>query len=315
MGGAMQLVLGTNDGVWTVRDGAPERVGLAGKRVTHVASGGEVILAALPHDGLYVCAAEERRVWTGDARSCAIGPSGAFYVGVEPAVVHRSDDGGDTWRRFDAIDDLPTRSEWTFPPPPHEPHVLSIDFLPGEPEGLLAGIEVGGVIVSRDGGASWGELNSGVYVDIHSVRPDPSQPGHLYAVTGAGFYASENGGATWERRMEGVGNWYTIGMHIHPQHGGEILMVAGDSPPGVNGRAYFSQDGGRGWEELQDEGLRFGNGHAPVPLFANGGAWLGSNNGELLRAADPRGRWSVVCEIGAAINAMAGDGSPSSVMH
>ena len=98
-------------------------------------------------------------MWEGDARSCAIGPDGALIAGVEPAMIYRSDDGGDTWRRLDPIDALPTRAEWTFPPPPHEPHVLSIDFLPEDPAALLAGVEVGGVILSPDRGETWVERN------------------------------------------------------------------------------------------------------------------------------------------------------------
>ena len=52
---------------------------------------------------------------------------------------------GASWRRCDAIDLLPTRAQWTFPGPPHEPHVLSIDFLINGSTAVVAGVEVGGV--------------------------------------------------------------------------------------------------------------------------------------------------------------------------
>ena len=146
----MKLSIGTDDGLWELEESS-RRLGLAGKRVHHVSRRNGLTLAAVPHDGLYALdGGSERKLWAGDARSCAVGPDGALYVGIEPAMIHRSDDGGESWRRLDAIDRLPSRPTWTFPPPPHEPHVRSIDFLTGEPASVLVGVEVGGVIVSRD---------------------------------------------------------------------------------------------------------------------------------------------------------------------
>jgi len=127
----MTITFGTNDGVWQLAEDTARRTGLAGKEVSHVGSRKGVTLAAVPYDGLYeLSITGERRIWEGDARSCAIGPDGKLYVGVEPAMVFRSDDAGETWKRLDKIDELPTRESWYFPPPPHEPHVRSIDFLP-----------------------------------------------------------------------------------------------------------------------------------------------------------------------------------------
>ena len=48
----------------------------------------------------------------------------------------------------------------------------------------VAGVEVGGVLVSTDAGATWHEENKGLNVDVHSVRPDPFSSA-LFAVTGA----------------------------------------------------------------------------------------------------------------------------------
>jgi hypothetical protein len=307
----MAFALGTADGVWEVDDERCDRIGLAGKLVTHVARRGELTLACVPGDGLYaIDASGERRVFEGDARACAIGPDAARYVGVEPAMLFRGETGGQ-WVRCDAIDELPTRGEWTFPPPPHLPHVLSIDFLPAEPASVLAGIEVGGVILSRDRGRSWIERNAGIYVDVHSVRPDPSQPGLLVAVTGDGFYASEDDGGSWEKRMAGVGHDYTVGMHVNPARARELLIAAGDRPPGLNGRIYHSLDAGESWVELAVEETR----RVSVPFFAEGCAWLATHAGRLLRAEDPRKGWSLDRELPTQLNCVACEGSPSSVMH
>ena len=92
------MILGTNDGVWQVTDGRHERIALDGKYVSHVATSGSRIFAAVPHDGLYdVADAGEARIWEGDARSCGISPEGKLYVGTEPAMIYRSDDNGTNW--------------------------------------------------------------------------------------------------------------------------------------------------------------------------------------------------------------------------
>ncbi len=318
------MILATRDGVFSYDphesdekgQGEAQRLGLAGKPVTHVSHNRDGVLASVPKDGLYaIRGGETQQLYEGDVRSCAVGPNGVLFLGIEPAMVFRSDDAGASWQRCDAIDQLPTRDTWTFPPPPHQPHVLSIDFLPGEPDAVLAGVEVGGVLLSRDGGRTWCERNEGIYVDVHSVRPDPTRPGHLVAVTGGGYYASEDGGESWERRMEGMGNGYTIGLAAHPLHTGELLVASGDRPPGLNACIYHTTDAGKSWAELTGDLLAGPHKWAPVPCFTHGAAWLGTDRGKLLRAEDPRGQWEAIADVGAAIHAIAGEGIPSSVMH
>jgi len=310
----MAIMLGTNDGVWELTNGQLNRVGLAGKDVSHVATRNGTTLAAVPRDGLYaVSKAGERLVWEGDARACALAPDGAFYVGTEPAMIFRSHDAGATWQRSDNIDQLPTRAEWYFPPPPHQPHVRSIDFIPGSAGHVLVGIEVGGVLLSQDGGDSWQELNNGVYVDVHTVRPDPLQAGRLVAVTGRGFYASDDGGASWEKRMQGIGQRYTVGLHANPTRAGELLVTAGDGPPGVNAGVYHSRDAGQHWEAVVHAALPGEYSRVPVVFFADDAAWIATRQGQIFRAEEVQGEWSLVGELPATIHTAASEGSPSSV--
>ena len=122
----MGILFGTDDGVWKIDNGTEERIGLVGKSVCHVADRGTSVLAAVPRDGLYeISGPDDRLIWEGDARACAVGPDDRLYVGMEPAMVFRSEDRGQTWSRSDGIDQLPTRDEWYFPSPPHKPHPAS----------------------------------------------------------------------------------------------------------------------------------------------------------------------------------------------
>jgi hypothetical protein len=174
--------------------------------------------------------APAQHVWQGDARSCLAWDSGSgdragsggspavgLAVGAEPADVFASLDGGASWTRgTDSFSSAPSRPTWSFPPPPHIPHVLSIERLPanavdGLEEGkqaaqaesqqgskqfrLVAGIEVGGVMVSGafdgvpaqlDGalsGDAWQErTGEGLYPDGERL-PGPGRLGYLNSVS------------------------------------------------------------------------------------------------------------------------------------
>lgn len=307
----MAIFFGTRDGVWQLDGASPERVTLAGKPVSHVADRNGAVIAAVPRDGLYdISGGHERRLWEGDARACAVAPDGALYAGIEPAMVFRSDEGGASWTRLDAIDGLPTRDEWYFPPPPHEPHVRSIDFL-GAASNVLVGVEVGGVLRSDDRGQTWRELNDGVHPDVHTVRPDPNELDRLIAVTGGGLYLSEDAGVSWERVPLEQG--YAVGLHFNPERAGEVLIATGERPPGLDARVHHSLDGGRSWLQLAQAPLPERYGRVPVVLFADGSAWIATEEGRVFRADDAREAWTLACEVSAPIDCASAGGSPSSV--
>ena len=155
-----------------------------------------------------------------------------------------------------------------------------------------------------------------MYVDVHSVRPDPSRPNTLYAVTGAGFYASTDAGRSWRAQMANVRNTYTVGLSVHPNRAGVLLVAAGDRPPGRNARLYRSDDGGATWAAIADRALPDPFPRAAVPLLTATGAWLGADDGRLFHAAETSEPWQPVAELPGAINCLAVAGeSPSSVMH
>ena len=45
------------------------------------------------------------------------------FAGTEPSALFRSADGGATWERAEGLDELPSSSEWSFPPRPETHHV------------------------------------------------------------------------------------------------------------------------------------------------------------------------------------------------
>jgi photosystem II stability/assembly factor-like uncharacterized protein len=180
---------------------------------------------------------------------------GRLYIGVSPALLYISDDGGETWRACDSIKQIPGYERWTFPPPPHIPHVRSIAPDPHVAGAVYIGIEEGGVYRSEDGGRSWQSLNDGLYWDVHTIAP--AEGSRLYATTGDGFHRSDDGGRHWTHITAGLDRSYTLPFLASLQRPGLVYTAAAATPPpgwgrGADAALYRSLDGGEHWTQLTD---------------------------------------------------------------
>ncbi len=154
-----------------------------------------------------------------------------LFVGSSHARLFRSDDRGRTFTECNGFLKIPGRERWTFPPPPHVPHVRSIAFDPHEPSTIYVGVEEGGVFRSRDGGGTFEALNDGLYWDVHTVAVDPLDSRRLYATTGGGFYRSNNAGKSWHRVTHGIHRSYTIPLLVDAAGRETIFTAAAAGPP------------------------------------------------------------------------------------
>jgi len=103
---------------------------------------------------------------------------GAVYAGTEPSRLFRSDDRGESWRELEALLELPSRPNWSFPPRPWTSHVRWIAPSPHDAGLLLVGIELGGLMWSEDGGETWEDHRPGAKLDVplSGLAPDYSRP-------------------------------------------------------------------------------------------------------------------------------------------
>jgi photosystem II stability/assembly factor-like uncharacterized protein len=180
--------------------------------------------------------------------------AGRVYLGVSPALLYWSDDGGESWETCEAIRRIPGYESWTFPPPPHIAHVRSVAPDPQVVGAVYIGVEEGGVYRSADRGETWQSLNEGLYWDVHTVAPAP-QGGPLYATTGRGFYRSDDGGRHWSHLMAGLDRPYTVPLVASQRWPGRLYTAAAAGPPpswrqGANAALYRSDDGGEHWVRL-----------------------------------------------------------------
>jgi photosystem II stability/assembly factor-like uncharacterized protein len=154
--------------------------------------------------------------------------------------IFKSVDGGTSWRASN-------RGLLALP-------VFSLALDPVTPGVLWAGSPyVAGVLRSTDGGATWMERNGNrePLEVVSDLAVDPRDPETVWAAS-RGVFVTEDGGATWEARSEGLvdegGNFASV--HVlqlaaaHPS-----VAYAGTSAP-EGARLYKTVDAGAHWVQL-----------------------------------------------------------------
>jgi hypothetical protein len=172
--------------------------------------------------------AREEEIW---AMAASPQVADQLFIGTSHGRLMRSDDRGRTFHELTAFLKVPGRDRWSFPPPPHIPHVRSISFDPTYPGLMYVGVEEGGVFRTNDAGHSFEALNSGLYHDVHTVAVDPEDSRRLYATTGRGFYVSKNAGGSWRHVEAGFHRTYTVPLMVVGGERVAIYTVAAATPP------------------------------------------------------------------------------------
>lgn len=141
----------------------------------------------------------------------ADGVGGRLYAGTRPAAVYVTELSGDSvgpdslsWRELDGFQDLPSRGEWRLPR--HDDLAQVRDVHAPEGNRVVAGVEVGGVHVSDDGGETWAQQLDGVDRDIHELHAVSAT--EWLAATGDGLYHTTDSGGTWLRVDDGLDQQY-----------------------------------------------------------------------------------------------------------
>src|SRR5580692_7244871 len=230
-------------------------------------------------------------------------------VGALPAHLYISENRGKTWRELKALRSAPSVAKWCFPPPPRIGHVKDIVF---DGDRLLVGIEIGALLVSKDFGESFTELEvdpDPVECDIHRVLVHPKRPQRIIVANGiVGVMSTDDGGATWRKNPMPPHADYPDAIVIHPDEPDTVFLTAGVGWPShwyeigkARGKIARSRDGGNTWQRLLG-GLP--NGQRAVYSALTIEAWKG---GSALYAADTDGlvfesldggeHWTIVAEV------------------
>lgn len=214
------------------------------------------------------------------------GGGGAFFG----SGVWRSIDSGETWTltklTSGEMDDWAAQDPdfaamigWTGETPPFAKDFAQIWSLCAAHGKVYAGTKPAGLLESVDGGETWSRVQSlsdhpsakdwnpgAAGLILHTIVPDPGDPAKLWiGISAAGVFATEDGGATWERRNRLSNaeqgddlNAYAVladGDVGHCVHN----MVRAEGPGDLlyqqnHHGVWRSSDGGRSWDGV-NEGL------------------------------------------------------------
>jgi photosystem II stability/assembly factor-like uncharacterized protein len=241
------------------------------------------------------------------------------YVGVEPAALFRSADGGKTFELVRGLWDHPHRPTWTPGGGGLCLHTILQD--PRDPNKLAVAISTGGVYRSDDGGGSWRSSNTGIRADfnpedqrfpeygqcVHKVARDAANPDRLFLQNHGGIYRSDDHGQTWNDIGAGVPSDFGFPMVAHPHTSGTAYVIPnGDAfnrwTPDARLRVYRTSDAGASWQGLT-RGLPQKDAYITVlrdaftsDELAPSGLYFGTRSGELYASADDGDSWELLAE-------------------
>ena len=194
-----------------------------------------------------------------------------IFLGTAPHAIFRSRDGGAGFERL-PIAEPEGLVQMGFPC-----RVIRLAGDPSDAGIVYAGIEVGGVIRSLDGGESWedccGELlklaehdhlksrilsdtDAEGMMDSHALAVSASRPDHVILATRMGLFESPDRALHW-REMD-IGRFspltYTRDVIVSPHDPDTLFATCSDEALGRTGSLYRSGDLGQSWERF-DHGI------------------------------------------------------------
>jgi photosystem II stability/assembly factor-like uncharacterized protein len=195
-----------------------------------------------------------------------------MYLGTSPVAVYRSDNGGDSWRKLPRVAS-PGRVKMNFPC-----RVTRLAIDPSSPDEIYAGLEVDGVLRSRDRGETWEDIgddlvklaqrphlksriasdteNEGM-LDTHALTVSSAQPGTVFLAVRMGLFRSADRGTTWQD-ME-IGRFspltYARDVVVSPHNARTLVAALSPAARSTDGSLYQSDDLGQSWRRI-DHGIK-----------------------------------------------------------
>lgn len=245
-------------------------------------------------------------------KSLAVSPHtpGTVFAGCNPISLYVSRDGGETWNELEGM--RRARKWWWFSPaepPSWTPYVIALTISPNDPKVIMAGIELGGVLRSEDGGLTWSNHRHGAVRDCHSLKFHTTNGEWVYQGGGTGMGAafSRDGGKSWRQpkdRLAKKYGWMVAADPARPEvwylsASPQPKLLRGEFEPPAHRDGYahahiYRSSAGAPWEQL--------SGGLPEPLNymayalvtdpdAPGHLYAGMSNGDVYHTTDYGDSW------------------------
>ena len=180
--------------------------------------------------------------------SALIDPHNAatLFVGTCPGAVYRSQDAGVSWEKLNIP--IPTTCDYI-----RYTRVTCLVADPRLPGHVWAGVEIGGLWHSSDGGDTWTQRDEGMSSpDLHGLAilyASKDGPPVLLATTNNDLNRSIDSGATWQPLNIGATfpHGYCRGITQKTDDPQTLFVGNGSGPPGHDGSLHVSHDGGATW--------------------------------------------------------------------
>lgn len=239
-------------------------------------------------------------------KSLAASPhhAGVVYAGTKsPPLIYRTQDGGLHWEEMRGF--RRTHRWWWCSPaePPFTAYVLALALSSSDPNIVLAGVELGAVVRSADGGQTWSQHRPGAGRDCHQLFFHPHQPQWAYEAHGGGPALSRDAGLTWQQPTTGLDRRYSINVAADAGQPNTWYAVVAPTlkAHSANSQAVVvrSTNGGP-WETLN--GLPTPFKHLPLlatDLTLPGQVYVAERSGAVWHSTDYGATWHLLpCNLG-----------------
>jgi photosystem II stability/assembly factor-like uncharacterized protein len=230
-----------------------------------------------------------------------------LWLGGDPGVLFRSDDGGVRWEVNRGLLEHPTRERWQ--PGAGGMCCHSIQLVDGT---MYIAISAAGAFRSEDRGESWTPINKDVAAEfmpdkypevgqcVHKLLVHPRRPDRLWQQNHCGVYRSDDRGDNWDR-LDGNGlpSSFGFALALDPEDPDVAYVIPEESQEHhytAEGRlgVYRTGDGGASWE-LMSNGLPDRAWAAVLRegfAYDDGGVYFGTQGGSVWVAPRGGAQWT-----------------------